>query len=1020
MGKAKIESEQFQNRLERLINYWKNNKEQFNDVDRMLVITAKEEKGAEEEAYYPKTAQLHTWLFENVLAETLLLFTPEKLTIVASAGKEKNFFGFLNELKSDVAIEYIPFTKEESSTIEAFKKITKLLSETSDVPLGIFQKDKVKGNFIKLWQNLIKEEGISYKEVDVSLGIALALANKDESELKIMRAASRCSSQIMKNIFFEEMATIIDLNKKVTHMALADKIEALLFKEGLKKAKLPTEIVTEKLDWSYTPIIQSGGKYNLKPSAESDNTPIQSGVILCSLGVRYQEYCSNIGRTFLMNASPQQEKNYGFLMDLQKHVLSKLKVGVAFKEVYEDALSYVADKRPDLSGKLFKNCGFITGIEFHENGLVISPKNNHTISEDMVICLYLGLQDLEDDTIESKQLKKYSMLLADTVRIGKGGAVILTDVLKEATDITYFFGNNNGDSKNDEKAKKKINNANVAPPPKTAILKSKFRSEDQEETPEQKRREHQRELFLEKQEDGLRRYKKEDESHKSNKQETFKYFESYKRDTALPNDVNGLNIVVDQRGESIIVPINGLAVPFHISTLKNVSKNEEGEYVYLRLNFLTPGQGVAKKEEMPFEDPTAHFLRSLTFRSTDTFRLTETHKKILELKKEVAKKELQKKDLADVVQQDKLKLVEGRITRLTDIYMRPQPEGKRMPGELEIHMNGLRYKHPRNSQKIDLLFSNTKHIFFQPCENELLVLIHIHLTDPIMIGKRKTKDVQFYREASDVSFDETGNRRRGTMYGDDDELEAEREERRRIKALNEEFKQFANKISDATRGRIEIETPFREIGFTGVPHRSNVLLMPTGDCLVHLSDPPFLVISLSEVEIVHMERVQFGLKNFDMVFVFKDFNKVPARISTIPMKQLDSVKEWLDSVDVVYTEGPVNLNWNAIMKTIKDDPAGFFEDGGWKFLDNEQDGSDAISEESASEFEVDSEELNASSESEYESEAEVASDGSEPSDEEEDSEEGEDWDELERKAINDDKKRPANESTKIVNKKRRN
>lgn len=96
--------------------------------------------------------------------------------------------------------------------------------------------------------------------------------------------------------------------------------------------------------------------------------------------------------------------------------------------------------------------------------------------------------------------------------------------------------------------------------------------------------------------------------------------------------------MVDQRGESIIVPINGLAVPFHISTLKNASKNDEGEYVYLRLNFLTPGQGVAKKEDMPFPDPNAHFLRALTFRSSDTFRLTEIYKRILELKKEIAKK----------------------------------------------------------------------------------------------------------------------------------------------------------------------------------------------------------------------------------------------------------------------------------------------------------------------------------------------------------------------------------------------
>jgi nucleosome binding factor SPN SPT16 subunit len=43
-----------------------------------------------------------------------------------------------------------------------------------------------------------------------------------------------------------------------------------------------------------------------------------------------------------------------------------------------------------------------------------------------------------------------------------------------------------------------------------------------------------------------------------------------------------------------------MAVPFHISTLKNASKSDEGEFVYLRLNFLTPGQTSGKKDTVIF------------------------------------------------------------------------------------------------------------------------------------------------------------------------------------------------------------------------------------------------------------------------------------------------------------------------------------------------------------------------------------------------------------------------------------
>lgn len=163
---------------------------------------------------------------------------------------------------------------------------------------------------------------------------------------------------------------------------------------------------------------------------------------------------------------------------------------------------------------------------------------------------------------------------------------------------------------------------------------------------------------------------------------------------------------------------------------------------------------------------------------------------------------------------------------------------------------------------MDVLFSNVKHLFFQPCAHELIVLIHVHLKTPIMIGKRKTRDVQFYREATEMQFDETGNRRRKHRYGDEEEFEAEQEERRRRAALDREFKAFAEKIADAGKDEgVDVDIPFREIGFSGVPNRSNVLIQPTTDALVQLTEPPFLAITLNEIEIAHLERVQVKLQS---------------------------------------------------------------------------------------------------------------------------------------------------------------
>jgi nucleosome binding factor SPN SPT16 subunit len=167
----------------------------------------------------------------------------------------------------------------------------------------------------------------------------------------------------------------------------------------------------------------------------------------------------------------------------------------------------------------------------------------------------------------------------------------------------------------------------------------------------------------------------------------------------------------------VILPIHGFAVPFHINTIKNVSKNDEGDLTYLRVNFQTPGQLAGKKEDtvrrshsrvtrlltgcQPFEDPDATFIRSVTYRSTDGHRFDILSRQITDLKKEVNKREQQKKELADVIEQDVLVEMRGRRPiKLPEVFIRPAPDGKRLPGEVEIHQNGLRYQSPLGTQKI--------------------------------------------------------------------------------------------------------------------------------------------------------------------------------------------------------------------------------------------------------------------------------------------------------------------------------
>jgi nucleosome binding factor SPN SPT16 subunit len=552
----------------------------------------------------------------------------------------------------------------------------------------------------------------------------------------------------------------------------------------------------DQLEWAYTPIIQSGGNYDLRPSALSNEKNLEGGCVLCSIGVRYKSYCSNVGRTYLFDPNFEQEKYYNFLVSLQKKIFEMIKDGAVIKDIYNNAVGQVRAKFPEIEKNFVKNLGSGIGIEFRDSTTLINGKNTRTLKAGMTLNVSVGFQNIPNPNGKNSKEMEYSLLLVDTVIVTNDAPIILTDSPKDTKHISFFIKDEVSEEEKKPAKKDKRGEAKS-----TSIIRDRTRGQGKEvdETDELRRREHQKELHVQKQQEGLARFKDGEGGANGVNGPQVKKFESYKRPSQLPSKVDELRIVVDTRNQSIIVPVYGIPVPFHISTLRNASKNDEGDFVYLRLNFLTPGQGIGKQDALPFDDPSANFVRSLTFRSADAGHMSEIFRQVQELKKNAVKREAEKKEMEDVVDQDNLREIRNRRPqRLMDVYARPNTDNKRLPGELEIHENGLRYQTPvRNDSRIDLLFNNIRHVFFQPNDHELVTIIHVHLRNPIMVGKRKTKDVQFYREVTDAQVDETGNRKRKYRYGDDDEHEQEAEERRRRAAMNKEFKEFAQKIADA-------------------------------------------------------------------------------------------------------------------------------------------------------------------------------------------------------------------------------
>ena len=66
----------------------------------------------------------------------------------------------------------------------------------------------------------------------------------------------------------------------------------------------------------------------------------------------------------------------------------------------------------------------------------------------------------------------------------------------------------------------------------------------------------------------------------------------------MPRAIEERRIYVDESRQSVILPVYGYAVPYHISTIKNVTKTDGVDAMTLRINFQTPGQIAGKKEDM--------------------------------------------------------------------------------------------------------------------------------------------------------------------------------------------------------------------------------------------------------------------------------------------------------------------------------------------------------------------------------------------------------------------------------------
>ena len=132
-----------------------------------------------------------------------------------------------------------------------------------------------------------------------------------------------------------------------------------------------------------------------------------------------------------------------------------------------------------------------------------------------------------------------------------------------------------------------------------------------------------------------------------------------------------------------------------------------------------------------------------------------------------------------------------------------------------------------------------------------------------------------------------------------------------------EFCKKVEKVAKHYDFDLTFDVPYSDLGFHGSCSREMVFIQPSVSCLINLTEMPFFIVDMSEIDHVHFERVTYATKNFDMVLIFKNFDIMPRMITAIELKYLETIQDWLCDVQITYTSGPQSFAWKGVMESAK-------------------------------------------------------------------------------------------------------
>ena len=274
---------------------------------------------------------------------------------------------------------------------------------------------------------------------------SLALKLKQKNQLFI---SFHDSTQIIAPLRMKKEGKEIKLIREATKISALSHIEVMRHtRPGLTENHLHGIFLSSShKQGSYReayPGIFATGKNACTLHYQKNNSPLQSGdLLLVDAGAEFNFYTSDITRTFPVNGrfSATQKRLYNKLLNIQKQLISFLKVGLSFSKIQNKAvllITHLLLEEKLLSGKLkdllkkssYKKYfphgfGHLMGLDVHDVYFDQSEKKKNLslkIEKGFVLTIEPGLYIPPNDHLVSAELRGIGIRIEDDIYINSKG-----------------------------------------------------------------------------------------------------------------------------------------------------------------------------------------------------------------------------------------------------------------------------------------------------------------------------------------------------------------------------------------------------------------------------------------------------------------------------------------------------------------------------------------------------------------------------------------------------------------------